>query len=62
MNQNLKKEQENPFGQIPAHEIRSDNVVHLPKLDNNRQRCKYPDCQGKLCSKGLTKWVYITHT
>nr|CAH7728613.1 unnamed protein product [Callosobruchus chinensis] len=32
---------------VPAHEIRTDNFNHLPVVNGERQRCKYPECKGK---------------
>ena len=43
---NLKKKKY-PFSQIPAQQIRTDNLNHLPVVNEDRQRCKFPDCKGK---------------
>nr|CAH7723131.1 unnamed protein product [Callosobruchus chinensis] len=42
-----KKKKKYPFSQVPAHEIRTDNFNHLPVVNGERQRCKYPECKGK---------------
>nr|CAH7720594.1 unnamed protein product [Callosobruchus chinensis] len=41
------KKKKYPFSQIPAQEIRTDNLNHLPVVNGERQRCKYPECRGK---------------
>lgn len=41
------KKKKYPFSQIPAQEIRTDNLNHLPIVNDDRQRCKYPECKGK---------------
>lgn len=41
------KKKKYPFSQIPAKEIRTDNLNHLPIVNEDRQRCKYPECKGK---------------
>lgn len=41
------KKRKYPFSQIPAQEIRTDNLNHLPIVNEERQRCKYPECKGK---------------
>ena len=41
------KKRKYPFSQIPAQEIRTDNLNHLPVVNEERQRCKYPECKEK---------------
>nr|CAH7743364.1 unnamed protein product [Callosobruchus chinensis] len=41
------KKKKYPFSQVPAHEIRTDNLNHLPVVNGERQRRKYPECKGK---------------
>nr|CAH7720999.1 unnamed protein product [Callosobruchus chinensis] len=41
------KKKKYPFSQVPAQEIRSDNLNHLPVVNVERQRCKYPECKEK---------------
>nr|CAH7718094.1 unnamed protein product [Callosobruchus chinensis] len=41
------KKKKFPFSQVPAHEIRTDNLNHLPVVNGERQRCKSPECKGK---------------
>nr|CAH7720616.1 unnamed protein product [Callosobruchus chinensis] len=41
------KKKKHPFSQVPAREIRRDNLNHLTVVNGERQRCKYPECKGK---------------
>nr|CAH7730304.1 unnamed protein product [Callosobruchus chinensis] len=41
------KKEKVPFFASSAHEIRTDNLNHLPVVHGERQRCKYPECKGK---------------
>nr|CAH7757857.1 unnamed protein product [Callosobruchus chinensis] len=41
------KKKKYPFSQVPAQEIRTDNLHHLTVAKGERQRCKYPECKGK---------------
>lgn len=41
------KQRKYPFSQIPAQEVRTDNLSHWPEVNEDRQRCKYPECKGK---------------
>nr|CAH7744560.1 unnamed protein product [Callosobruchus chinensis] len=67
------KKKKYPFSQVPAHEIRTDNFNHLPVINGERQRCKYPECKGKpqiscvnclvfLCLNKDRKCFYKFHT
>nr|CAH7748132.1 unnamed protein product [Callosobruchus chinensis] len=42
------KKKKNRFSQVPAQEMRTDNLNHLPVVNGERKRCKYPECKGKL--------------